>query len=133
MNQFARIISSVFQPLLMPVYSILLLFVYTHFKLLFAHQFCPYLRGVQVKIDFRPVTQDQKRAFYPLFHRVDFLPRHDILLLPDRNAGVVSYARLIFHCCYPHRHIHYHLVEDQRPHVRYRRFAGGGNVGKLLH
>ncbi len=39
MNQFARIISSVFQPLLMPVYSILLLFVYTHFKLLFANQF----------------------------------------------------------------------------------------------
>lgn len=39
MNQFARIISSVFQPLLMPIYSILLLFVYTHFKLLFANQF----------------------------------------------------------------------------------------------
>ncbi|HMM17561.1 MAG TPA: hypothetical protein PKC47_08530 [Petrimonas sp.] len=39
MNQFARIISSVFQPLLMPVYSILMLFVYTHFKLLFANQF----------------------------------------------------------------------------------------------
>ncbi|MDO5664821.1 MAG: phosphatase PAP2 family protein [Bacteroidia bacterium] len=39
MNQFARIISSVFQPLLMPIYSILLLFVYTHFKLLFVNQF----------------------------------------------------------------------------------------------
>ncbi len=39
MNQFARIISSVFQPLLMPIYSILLLFVYTHFKLIFANQF----------------------------------------------------------------------------------------------
>ncbi|MDO5524124.1 MAG: hypothetical protein Q4G48_08800 [Bacteroidia bacterium] len=39
MNQFARIVSSVFQPLLMPIYSILLLFVYTHFKLLFANQF----------------------------------------------------------------------------------------------
>ncbi|HHV85846.1 MAG TPA: hypothetical protein GXX42_08555 [Petrimonas sp.] len=39
MNQFARIISSVFQPLLMPIYSILLLFVYTHFKFLFAGQF----------------------------------------------------------------------------------------------
>lgn len=39
MNQFARIISSAFQPLLMPIYSILLLFVYTHFKLLFASQF----------------------------------------------------------------------------------------------
>lgn len=39
MKQFARIISSVFQPLLMPVYSILLLFVFTHFKLLYANQF----------------------------------------------------------------------------------------------
>lgn len=39
MNSFARLISSVFQPLLMPIYSILLLFVYTHFKILFATQF----------------------------------------------------------------------------------------------
>lgn len=39
MNQFAKIISSVFQPLLMPIYSVLLLFVYTHFKLLFASDF----------------------------------------------------------------------------------------------
>lgn len=39
MNQFARITSSVFQPLLMPVYNILLLFFYTHFKLLFANKF----------------------------------------------------------------------------------------------
>ncbi|MGI6048064.1 MAG: hypothetical protein ACOYEG_08680 [Petrimonas sp.] len=39
MNQFSRIISSVFQPLLMPIYSILLLFIYTHFKLLFVNQF----------------------------------------------------------------------------------------------
>ncbi len=99
MNQFARIISSVFQPLLMPVYSILLLFVYTHFKLLFANQFwtimapvilffiCgsryPYLRGIQIEINFRPVTQDPKGTFYPLFHCVGFLPGHDILLLPD--------------------------------------------------
>lgn len=39
MNQFARLISSLFQPLLMPIYSILLLFVYTHFKIYYAHQF----------------------------------------------------------------------------------------------
>ncbi len=39
MNQLARIISSIFQPLLMPIYSVLLLFVYTHFRLLFTNQF----------------------------------------------------------------------------------------------
>lgn len=39
MNRIARIISSVFQPLLMPVYSILLLFVYTHFGIFYIHRF----------------------------------------------------------------------------------------------
>ena len=39
MKQVAHIISSIFQPLLMPIYGVLLLFVYTHFKLLFVNQF----------------------------------------------------------------------------------------------
>ncbi len=38
MKQLSHIISSVFQPLLMPIYSILLLFVYTHFKVVYIQQ-----------------------------------------------------------------------------------------------
>ncbi len=136
MNQFARIISSVFQPLLMPVYSILLLFVYTHFKLLFAHQFWTIMvpvilfsfavPGILIYVVYKlKLISDLSLKI----RKERFIPYSIVLI----SSGVVSYARLIFHCCYPHRHIHYHLVEDQRPHVRYRRFAGGGNVGKLLH
>ena len=39
MKLLAHFISSVFQPLLMPIYSVLLLFVYTHFKFIYANQF----------------------------------------------------------------------------------------------
>ncbi len=39
MKQASHIVSSVFQPLLMPIFSILLLFVYTHFRLIFAQDF----------------------------------------------------------------------------------------------
>lgn len=39
MKQISRFISSLFQPLFMPVYSILLLFVYTHFRLIYATKF----------------------------------------------------------------------------------------------
>ena len=39
MKLLAKFISSVFQPLLMPIYSVALLFVYTHFKFIYANQF----------------------------------------------------------------------------------------------
>ena len=39
MKQIALFISSVFQPLLMPIYSVALLFVYSHFKFIYASQF----------------------------------------------------------------------------------------------
>lgn len=39
MKQASHIISSIFQPLLMPIYSIILLFYYTHFGLIFAKDF----------------------------------------------------------------------------------------------
>ena len=39
MKLFSHFISSVFQPLLMPIYSVALLFVYTHFKFIYASQF----------------------------------------------------------------------------------------------
>ncbi len=39
MKSFAHVISSVFQPLLMPVYSIALLFVYTYFRLIYSNHF----------------------------------------------------------------------------------------------
>lgn len=39
MKQTSRFISSLFQPLFMPVYSILLLFVYTHFRIVYAAKF----------------------------------------------------------------------------------------------
>ena len=39
MKQTALFISSVFQPLLMPIYSVSLLFIYTHFKFTYAHLF----------------------------------------------------------------------------------------------
>lgn len=39
MKKAASIISSLFQPLLMPVYGIMLLFVYTYFRLIFMRQF----------------------------------------------------------------------------------------------
>lgn len=39
MKRAASIISSLFQPLLMPVYGIMLLFVYTYFRLIFMRQF----------------------------------------------------------------------------------------------
>ena len=38
MKQIAHLISTVFQPLLMPIYSILLLFVYTHFRIVYIQQ-----------------------------------------------------------------------------------------------
>lgn len=39
MKQISRFISSIFQPLLMPIYSVVLLFVYTHFRIMYASQF----------------------------------------------------------------------------------------------
>ena len=39
MKLLAHFISSVFQPLLMPIYSVVLLFVYTHFKFTYANEF----------------------------------------------------------------------------------------------
>lgn len=39
MKSFAHVISSVFQPLLMPVYSVALLFVYTYFRIIYAYHF----------------------------------------------------------------------------------------------
>lgn len=39
MRQFTLFISSLFQPLLMPLYSVALLFVYTHFTYAYAHLF----------------------------------------------------------------------------------------------
>ena len=39
MKQIALFISSIFQPLLMPIYSVALLFVYTYFRFVYAHQF----------------------------------------------------------------------------------------------
>lgn len=39
MKLFSQFISSVFQPLLMPIYSVALLFIYTHFKFIYANQF----------------------------------------------------------------------------------------------
>ncbi len=39
MKTYSRFISSIFQPLLMPIYSVALLFVYTHFKYIYATQF----------------------------------------------------------------------------------------------
>lgn len=39
MKSFSHFISSIFQPLLMPIYSVALLFVYTHFKFIYANQF----------------------------------------------------------------------------------------------
>lgn len=39
MKLLAHFISSVFQPLLMPIYSVVLLFVYTHFRFIYANQF----------------------------------------------------------------------------------------------
>ncbi len=39
MKQASRFISSVFQPLLMPIYSIMLLFIYTHFRSAYHSQY----------------------------------------------------------------------------------------------
>ena len=39
MKQISLFISSIFQPLLMPIYSVALLFVYTHFKFVYANLF----------------------------------------------------------------------------------------------
>lgn len=39
MKETSRFISSVFQPLFMPAYSIMLLFVYTHFRLIYGSKF----------------------------------------------------------------------------------------------
>ena|SRR5690554_4509163 len=43
MKLLSHFISSVFQPLLMPMYSVALLFVYTHFKFIYASQFLTFL------------------------------------------------------------------------------------------
>ncbi|MDD2551825.1 MAG: hypothetical protein PHO84_07325 [Dysgonamonadaceae bacterium] len=39
MKIYAQFISSIFQPLLMPIYSVALLFIYTHFRFIYATQF----------------------------------------------------------------------------------------------
>lgn len=39
MRHLAHFVSSIFQPLLMPVYSVALLFIYTHFRIIFAAHF----------------------------------------------------------------------------------------------
>lgn len=39
MKSMAQIISTVFQPLLMPIYSVALLFIYTRFRFAYAHNF----------------------------------------------------------------------------------------------
>ena len=39
MKQFALFISSIFQPLLMPIYSVALLFVYSYFRYVYANHF----------------------------------------------------------------------------------------------
>ena len=39
MKSIAHIISTVFQPLLMPAYGVMLLFVYTYFRVIYMHQF----------------------------------------------------------------------------------------------
>lgn len=39
MKSIAHIISTVFQPLLMPIYGVVLLFVYTYFRVAYVHQF----------------------------------------------------------------------------------------------
>lgn len=39
MKSMAHIISTIFQPLLMPIFSVLLLFVYTHFRVIYADHF----------------------------------------------------------------------------------------------
>ena len=39
MKLFSHFISSIFQPLLMPIYSVALLFVYTHFQFVYGAQF----------------------------------------------------------------------------------------------
>lgn len=38
-KNIAHIVSSVFQPLLMPIYGVVLLFTYTHFRIIYASQF----------------------------------------------------------------------------------------------
>ena len=39
MKSIAHVISTVFQPLLMPTYGVMLLFVYTYFGVMYSHQF----------------------------------------------------------------------------------------------
>lgn len=39
MKRIAHIISTIFQPLLMPTYNVLLLYVYTYFNMIYSHQF----------------------------------------------------------------------------------------------
>lgn len=39
MKSIAHIISTVFQPLLMPIYGVMLLFIYTYFGTVYSHQF----------------------------------------------------------------------------------------------
>src|SRR5690554_7515523 len=39
MKSIAHIISTIFQPLLMPTYGVLLIFVYTYFGAIYTHQF----------------------------------------------------------------------------------------------
>lgn len=39
MKSIAHLISTIFQPLLMPIYSVMLLFVYTYFGVYYLHQF----------------------------------------------------------------------------------------------
>lgn len=46
MKSISHVISTVFQPLLMPTYGVMLLFVYTYFGVIYRHQFWPIVTPV---------------------------------------------------------------------------------------
>jgi len=46
MKSISHVISTIFQPLLMPTYGVMLLFVYTYFGSMYSHQFWPVITPV---------------------------------------------------------------------------------------
>lgn len=95
MKQLSLFISSIFQPLLMPLYSVSLLFIYTHFKFIYANQF------LQLTVPTVLFSFLIPGLLIYLLFKLGLISSLSLLKRSDRFAPytitMLSYSYLIFH------------------------------------
>ena len=128
MKTMAHIFSTVFQPLLMPIYGIALLFVYTHFQYTYSRSFWQIMFPVFLFSFALPSISIFVMYKLKLVSDLFF---HDFSLLSHWNAVLVFDVDSCSYRCDDFCHHHHHLVEDQRTHV-WRRKSGGWCDGSKL-